>query len=117
MIDYLDEFENVIFDNVVIHKVKEYSINKNDIDTHYKIGELMIKNKINTRKKIEQKANKITASLEICVPVEELLISLKFYTLINQGLIKNYNVKWDHYLLLMNLNDINEMNIKIEEII
>ena len=76
-----------------------------------------VKNNIITKKKIEQKANKITGTLQIYIPVEELEISLKFYTLINQGLIKDYNIKWDDYLILMELNNINEMNKKIQELI
>ena len=37
----IEDMERIIGDNIAIHIVKQYSINKNDIDTHYTLGEII----------------------------------------------------------------------------
>ena len=39
--DYLNEIKNLIINNEINKRVKEYSVNKSDLETKYKIGKML----------------------------------------------------------------------------
>ena len=112
--DYdIDEMERIIADNLATHFVKNYSINKSDIDTHYALGEIIYNEKINTAEKIKERASELSSRIGTKVTEDELNLCLKFYTYINQGMIKSYRINWNVYIELMKLNDIKVINKRI----
>jgi len=68
---------------------------------------------VSTEKKLIERSKELSNRLGINISVNELKTSLKFYTYINKGMIKSYNIKWNKYLELMNINDLDEINKKI----
>ena len=40
--DYYNEIKNKLIDNEINRSVKEYSINRNDLETYYNVGKLII---------------------------------------------------------------------------
>lgn len=109
----IEDMERVIGNNIAAHFAKQYSINKNDIDTYYTLGEIIEKEKLDTEDKLKERAINLSNRLGINVSVDMLMIGLKFYSFINAGMTKSYNIKWEDYLKMLDLNDIDEINKKI----
>ena len=109
----IEDMERIITDNIATHVVKEYMINKNDIDTYYTLGKIINKENRNNDKELQDRATKLSKRLGMNVSVEDLKLSFKFYNYINKGMIKSYNIKWNEYLEFMDLNDLNLINNKI----
>jgi len=109
----IEDMERVIGNNIAAHFAKQYSINKNDIDTYYTLGEIIEKKKLDTEDKLKERAINLSNRLGINVSVDMLMIGLKFYSFINAGMTKSYNIKWEDYLKMLDLNDIDEINKRI----
>jgi len=109
----IEDMERVIGNNIAAHFAKQYSINKNDIDTYYTLGEIIEKEKLDTEDKLKERAINLSNRLGINVSVDMLMIGLKFYSFINAGMTKSYNIKWEDYLKMLDLNDIDEINKRI----
>ena len=90
----IEDMERVIGNNIAAHFAKQYSINKNDIDTYYTLGEIIEKEKLDTEDKLKERAINLSNRLGINVSVDMLMIGLKFYSFINAGMTKSYNIKW-----------------------
>ena len=40
--NYYNEIKNILIDNEVTKKVKDYSKNKSDLDSYYSVGKLLV---------------------------------------------------------------------------
>ena len=40
--NYYDEIKNKLIENEITRNVKEYSINRNDLETYYSVGKLIV---------------------------------------------------------------------------
>ena len=106
----IEDMERIIGNNVAVHFAKQYSINKSDIDTYYMLGEIIEKEKLDTEDKLIERATKLSDRLGINVSLDMLMTGYKFYSYINAGMIKSYNIKWQDYLKMLESNDISKIN-------
>ena len=70
----IDEMERIIADNLATHFVKNYSINKSDIDTHYALGEIIYNEKINTAEKIKERASELSSRIGTIKDADQIIV-------------------------------------------
>lgn len=59
----IEDMERIIGNNIATRVVKQYMINKNDIDAYYTLGEIIDKEKLNTEKKLNERAIELSNQL------------------------------------------------------
>ena len=115
--NYYNEIKNKLIDNEVYKKVKDYSKNRNDLNTYYEVGKLLyeagnkygegIIKKYSERLVIEvgKKYNKRT-----------LFRMRQFYNMIEIQKVSPVatQLTWSHYCELLPLKDINEINYYVK---
>lgn len=109
----IEDMEEIIANNIADHLVKQYSINKSDIDTYYILGKIIENEKLDTKEKIAERAIKLSDNLGINVSFDMLITGYKFYSYVKAGMIKSYEIKWSDYLKMLDLNDITKINENI----
>ena len=112
--DFYTEIKNQLIDNEVIKKAKDYSKNKSELETYYNVG-----------KELSQAGKKYGESI-IKKYSEKLMIEVgKKY---NERTLRRYRqfyefqkwstlstkLSWSHYVELLSLKDINEINYYID---
>ena len=109
--NYYNEIKNKLIDNEINRRVKNYSINKSDLDTYYYVGKMLseagkhygegiIKNySIKLILEVDKKYNPTT-----------LKRIRQFYLMIEKGATLWHQLTWSHYKLIIALNTIEEIN-------
>ena len=118
--NYYEKIKNELINNEVYKKVKDYSKNRSDLNTYYKVGKLL-----NDAGKSygEGIIKKYSMRLEIDLGKKYTERTLRrfrqFYNLFNIQKWSTVSTKllWSHYVELFKMNDINKINyyIKITE--
>ena len=118
--NYYEEIKNELINNEVYKKVKDYSKNRSDLNTYYKVGKLL-----NDAGKSygEGIIKKYSMRLEIDLGKKYNERTLRrfrqFYNLFNIQKWSTVSTKllWSHYVELLKIDDINKINyyIKITE--
>ena len=115
--NYYKKIKNELINNEIYKKVKDYSKNRNDLNTYYKVGKLLNDAGKNYGEGIIKKySDRLTKELGKGYGVSNLKNMRKFYNIAkSQSLIGQ--LSWTHYCILLPLNDINKINyyIKITE--
>ena len=84
--NYYNEIKNQIINNEITKRVKEYSKNKSDLDTYYKIGKLLSEaGKHYGEGIIKEYSKRLTDELGKSYNVTTLKRMRKFYLLIQKG--------------------------------
>ena len=96
-------------------KVKNYSINKNDLNTYYNVGKLLLEAGKNYGERvIKEYSIKLTSDLNIRYDVSSLNKMRKFYCLIVKMATVSPNLSYSHYVELLPYNDLNKVNYYIK---
>ena len=115
--DYYKKIKNELINNEVYKKVKDYSKNRSDLNTYYKVGKLLNDaGKSYGEGIIKKYSDRLTKELGKGYGLSNLKNMRKFYNVAkSQSLIGQ--LSWTHYCILLPLNDINKINyyIKITE--
>ena len=115
---YYDEIKNQLIDNEINHKVKNYAINKSDLDTYYNVGKLL-----NDAGKHygEDVIGTYSKKLMIDVGKKYNTTNLKrmrqFYLLIQKGAPLAHQLSWSHYVELLPIKNNLKINYYINLII
>ena len=118
--NYYNEIKNELINNEVYKKVKDYSKNKNDLNTYYKVGKLIIEAQGGEERAkygdglIKEYSSRLTLELGKGYSERNLKNMRKFYLLVQKGQPVVAELTWSHYTILLSLNNINKMNYYIK---
>ena len=112
--DYYNEIKNKLIDNEINRSVKEYSINRNDLETYYNVGKLIIEAQgREARAKygdglIKEYSKRLTSELGKGFSERNLKNMRKFY-LFQKGQTLSAKLSWSHYSELLTIDDIDKI--------
>ena len=113
--NYYNEIKELIINNEITKKVKDYSKNKSDLITNYNIGKLLSEaGKHYGEEIVKEYSNKLTLEIGKGYDVSNLKRMRQFYCIIEKGVAMPHQLSWSHILPLLPLNDINAINYYIE---
>ena len=112
---YYEKIKELIIDNETTKRVKDYSKNKSDLETYYKVGkELSEAGKHYGEGIIKKYSIKLTNELDKKYNITLLKRIRQFYYLIEKGAPIGHQLSWSHYRELIPLKDINAINYYID---
>ena len=118
--NYYNEIKEQLINNEVYKKVKDYSKNRNELETYYNVGKLIIEAQGGeTRAKygdnlIKEYSKKLTIELGKGYTVSSLKRMRQFFILKQKGATMSHQLTWSHYVELLKFDDINEINYYID---
>ena len=118
--NYYEKIKNELINNEVYKKVKDYSKNRSDLNTYYKVGKLLNDaGKSYGEGIIKKYSDKLTKEFGRKYNYRNLFIMRKFYIIFKDENVNalRSQLSWTHYRELLTLNNINEIKyyIKITE--
>ena len=109
--NYYNEIKNELISNEINRKVKNYSINRSDLNTYYNVGKLLSEaGKHYGEGIIKEYSVKLTKEFGKSYNPTTLKRIRKFYIMIKKGATLWHQLSWSHYRILITLNSIEEMN-------
>ena len=112
--NYYNEIKNELINNEINRKVKNYSINRSDLNTYYNVGKMLSEaGKHYGEGIIKEYAYKLTNELGKGYTISNLKRFRQFYILIEKGATMTHQLTWSHYSELIPLNDIDKINYYI----
>ena len=115
--NYYNEIKNELIKNEINRKIKNYSINRSDLNTYYEVGKLLtLAGKSYGDGIVKQYAVKLTNDLGRKYDVSTLFKMKKFYLIFSEQKMAPLvpQISWSHYTILLPLKDINEINYYID---
>ncbi len=111
---YYENIKELLVNNEIIKKVKDYSKNKSDLETYYNVGKMLSEAGKHYGEGIIRKYSiKLTIELGKGYTYTSLSRMLKFYKLFPIIAQVAQQLTWSHYVELLPLKDINKMNYYI----
>ena len=120
--DYYLEIKNELVENEITKRAKDYSKNKSDLIHYYNVGKLLVEAQGGeSRAKygdglIKEYSIKLTIDLGKGYSTRTLKRMRKFYLYIQKGTTLSTLLNWYHYVELLELINIDEINYYINEI-
>ena len=112
--NYYNEIKNELINNEINRKIKNYSINKNDLNAYYNVGKLLLKagNKYGERI-IKDYSLRLTKELGSGYSQRNLRNMRQFYRVSQKWQTVSAKLSWSHITELMVLSDEAEINYYI----
>ena len=119
--NYYDNIKEILVNNEITKKVKDYSKNKSDLDSYYNVGKLLVKAQGGEKRAkygdglIKEYSKRLTKELGRKYSYRNLMNMRKFYLLfkeINVNALRTH-LTWTHFRELMVLNDKEAINYYI----
>ena len=112
--DYYNNIKNELINNEITKRIKDYSKNKSDLETYYRVGKLLSDaGKHYGDGIIKQYSIKLTSELGKKYSVTSLKYMRQFY-LFAKGHSMSDQLTYSHYRILIPLNNISELNYYID---
>ena len=106
--NYYESIKEILINNEVTKRVKDYSKNKSDLDTYYNVGKLLSEaGKHYGEGIIKEYSKRLTNELGKGYGVTNLKRMRQFYLLIEKGAPLAHQMTWSNYVELLPINDIN----------
>ena len=118
--NYYDEIKTILIDNEVSKRVKDYSKNKHELESYYKIGKLLIEAQGGEERAkygdglIKEYSKKLVIEVGKKYNYKTLLRIRQFYLFSEKFATLSRNLTWSHYVELLSINDINKINYYID---
>jgi len=113
--NYYNEIKSELINNEINRKIKNYSINKSDLNTYYNVGKLLLDAGKNYGEGIiKEYSIKLTNDLNIKYDVSSLNKMRKFYNLIEKMATMSPNLSYSHYVELLPYDDLNKVRYYIK---
>ena len=113
--NYYEEIKNEFINNKINKKVKNYLINRKDLEKRYNVGKLLSEaGKKYGEGIIHEYSKKLTLELGKGYNVTNLKRYRQFYLLIQKGARIGHQLSWSHYRELLSLDNIDKINYYIE---
>jgi predicted nuclease of restriction endonuclease-like (RecB) superfamily len=116
--NYYNEIKENLINNKIYKRVKDYSKNKSDLDTYYKVGKLLSEaGKQYGDGIIKEYSKRLTTDLNKKYDVSSLNKMKKFYNLIQKMATVSPKLLYSHYVELLSIKNIDKVfyYIKIVE--
>ena len=118
--NYYNEIKNELINNEINRKVKNYSINKSDLNSYYNVGKILNEaGKHYGEGIIKEYSQKLKYGLNKNYSVRLLYRMLKYYNFVSEEKLPTLSAKlsWSHYDEILRFDDINKIafDIKISE--
>ena len=118
--NYYNEIKKELLSNEINRTIKNYSINRSDLNSYYNVGKILSEaGKHYGEGIIKQYSKKLKHDLNKNYSVRLLYRMLKYYHFISFGKLPTVSAKlsWSHYDEILRFNDVNEIAfyIKISE--
>ena len=120
--NYYNEIKQELINNEINRKVKEYSINRSDLNTYYNVGKLIIEAQGGEARArygnqlIKEYSKKLSHELGSGYSERSLKDMRKFFLFIKKGHAVHAQLSWNHYKKLFSINDDNKIEFYIREI-
>ena len=114
--NYYNKIKNELINNDVYKKVKDYSKNKNELNTYYNVGKLIIEAQGGEKRAkygnnlIKEYSEKLTNELGKGYTESALKRMRIFYLIIEKGATLSHQLTWSHYIEIIKFNNINQIN-------
>ena len=118
--NYYNEIKNKLIDNEVYKRVKDYYKNRNDLNTYYEVGKLLIEAQGGEERAkygdrlIKEYSERLYNELGKKYDITTLKRYRQFYLKIEKGAALRHQLSWTHYRELLTLDNINELNYYVE---
>ena len=116
--NYYNEIKQKLIDNEINKRVKNYSINKSDLNTYYNVGKILSEaGKHYGEGIIKEYSKRLTRELGRGYSTRNLWLMVRFYELNGKVQTLSAQLSWSHYCELLSIKSINKINyyIKITE--
>ena len=119
--NYYENIKEILINNEVTKKVKDYSKNKSDLESYYNVGKLLVEAQGGEARAkygeglIKKFSLKLTDELGKKYSVTLLKYMRKFYLLQKSQTLSD-QITWSHYMELLPLKDIYEIKYYINQI-
>ena len=117
--NYYNEIKNELINNEVYKRVKDYSKNRNELNTYYEVGKLLIEAQGGENRAkygdglIKEYSERLTKDLGKKYSITSLKYMRMFYILYEKSPTLSDQLTWSHYKEILKFNDINEINYYI----
>ena len=112
--NYYNEIKNELINNEINRKVKNYSINKSDLDAYYNVGKMLSEAGNHYGEGIiKEYSMRLTNDLGKGYSKRNLWLMLKFYELKEKMQTVSAQLSWSHYCELLSFENINKINYYI----
>jgi len=114
--NYYDEIKNELINNEIYKKVKDYSKNRNDLQTYFNVGKLIVEAQGGEERAkygdglIKEYSRKLTNELGKGYNSTSLKRMRTFYIQIQKGAPMAHQLSWSHYCEVLALKDIDKIN-------
>ena len=113
--NYYNEIKNELINNEINRKVKNYLINRSDLNAYYNVGKLLLEAGKNYGEGIiKEYSIKLTNDLNVKYDVSSLNKMRKFYNLIEKMATLSPNLSYSHYVELLPYDDLNKVRYYIK---
>ena len=113
--NYYNEIKNELVNNEINRKVKNYSINKSDLDAYYNVGRMLSEAGNHYGKGIiKEYSKRLTYELGKGYSKRNLWLMLKFYELNEKVQTLSAQLSWSHYCELLSFENTDKINYYIE---
>ena len=110
--NYYNEIKNELINNEINRKVKNYSINKSDLNAYYNVGKILSEaGKHYGEGIIKEYSQKLKIELGKSYSVRLLYRMLKYYDFASKGKLPTVSAKisWSHYDEILRFDDVNKI--------
>ena len=118
--NYYNEIKNILVDNAIGRKIREYKSNQKDLESYYNVGKLLVEAQGGEERAkygnglIKEYSKRLTSELGNGYSIQNLKNMRRFYLVVEkrQSLIvqfKSLNISWTFIIKLLKLNDVNEL--------
>ena len=113
--NYYNEIKNELVNNEINRKVKNYSINKSDLNAYYNVGRMLSEAGNHYGEGIiKEYSKKLTYELGKGYSKRNLWLMLKFYELNEKVQTLSAQLSWSHYCELLSFENTDKINYYIE---
>ena len=116
--NYYNEIKNELINNEITKRIKDYSKNRSDLNTYYKVGKMLSEaGKHYGERIIKEYSKKLTNDLNKKYDISTLNKMKKFYSLIEKMATVSPKLSYSHYVELLPYENISKITyyIKITE--
>ena len=118
--NYYDEIKNILVDNAIGRKLREYKSNQKDLESYYNVGKLLVEAQGGEERAkygdglIKEYSKRLTSELGKGYSIQNLKDMRKFYQFIQKSQplavqFKNMNITWSNVCEIMRITNIEEI--------
>ena len=123
--NYYDEIKNILVDNAIGRKVREYKSNQKDLESYYNVGKLLVEAQGGEERAkygnglIKEYSKRLTSELGKGYTVTRLMYMRSFYLLLLiypplADKLKNINITWSNVCEILKLKDFYEIKYYLD---